>query len=192
MYITSAQTLALCRIGFGLYFISYAWDKTRNNWLASGAPMAGFLFGNPNASPPTGGVVANSTPFYADFLRSVVQPNPLPFSQLVTVGEWAAGILLVLGLLTRLGSLVGLWLNLNYVLMKGLAANGGSVDRLFMLAELAFLLGAAGLVWGLDGSLRRQLAGNPVTRWLAGLSGGRHGAGPPPEPVAARETARAS
>ena len=110
----------------------------------------------------------------------------------MTVGEWAAGILLALGLLTRLGSIVGLWLNLNYVPMKGLAANGGSVDRLFMLAELAFLLGAAGLVWGLDGSLRRQLAGNPVTRWLAGLSGGRHGAGPSPEPVAARETARAS
>ena len=94
-----------------------------------------------------------------------------------------AGILLLLGLLTRLGSIVGLCLNLNYMLMKGLAANGGSIDRLFSLAELAFLLGAAGLVWGLDGTLRRQLAGNPVTRWLAGLSGGRHDPGLASEPA---------
>jgi uncharacterized membrane protein YphA (DoxX/SURF4 family) len=192
MYITSGQALALCRIGFGLYFISQAFDKTRNNWLASGMPMANFLFGNPNATPPTSGVIANSTPFYADFLRAVVQPNPTVFSQLVTIGEWVVGILLVLGLLTRFGSLVGIWLNLNYVFMKGLPANGGSTDRLFILAQLAFLLGAAGLVWGLDGTLRRQLAGNPVTRWLAGLSGGHREPGLDTEPVRTRETAPVS
>ncbi len=192
MYITSGQALALGRIGFGLYFISYAWDKTRNNWLASGAPMTAFLFGNPNATPPTNGVIVNSTPFYADFLRAVVQPNPLLISQLVTVGEWLVGILFVLGLLTRLGSIVGIWLNLNYMLMKGLASNGGSVDRLFTLGELVVLLGAAGLIWGLDGLWRRRLEGNPVTRWLAGLSGGRGGPGLDLEPVPAREASPAS
>jgi uncharacterized membrane protein YphA (DoxX/SURF4 family) len=171
MYITAGQALALCRIGFGLYFIAQAWDKTTKDWLTSAAPMAGFLFGNPNAQPPTRGVVANSTPFYADFLTGVVQPSPLLFSQLVTIGEWVVGILLVLGLLTRLGSLVGIWLNLNYMFMKGLPSLGGATDRLFTLAEIAFLLGAAGLVWGLDGALRAQLAGNAVTRWLAGISG---------------------
>ena len=97
-----------------------------------------------------------------------VQPNVLLFSQLVNIGEWAVGLLLLFGLLTRLGAIVGLWLNLNYMLMKGLLNNAGSNDRLFMLADLAFILGAAGLAWGLDGAWRRQLGGYPVTRWLAG------------------------
>jgi hypothetical protein len=59
------------------------------------------------------------------------------------------------------------------MLMKGLASNGGSIDRLFVLSDLVFLLAAAGLVWGLDGAWRRQLGANPVTRWLAGLEGER-------------------
>jgi uncharacterized membrane protein YphA (DoxX/SURF4 family) len=184
MYISAGKALALIRIGFGLYFISYAVDKTMNGWLTSAGPLTNFLFGNPNANPPTRGAVVNSTPFYADFLTNVVQPNTQLFSQLVTVGEWVAGILIVLGLLTRLGAIVGLILNFNYVFMKGLPSNGGSVDRLFILAQLVFLLAAAGLYWGLDGALRDKLAGNPVTRWLAGLNGPR-AAEPPPERVPA-------
>jgi uncharacterized membrane protein YphA (DoxX/SURF4 family) len=170
MYLSSAKGLALARIGFGLYFVSYALDKTMAGWLTNAGPITGFLFGNPNATPPTRGAVANATPFYADFLTSVVQPNPMLFSQLVVIGEWVAGILLVLGLLTRLGALAGLILNLNYICMKGLPSNGGSIDRLFVLSEIIFLLTAAGLVWGLDGLLRQQLSGNAVTRWLAGLN----------------------
>ncbi len=187
MYISAAQALAACRIGFGLYFISQAWDKTSRNWLSSGAPLTGLLFGNPNATPPTSGAVANSTPFYVELLKSVVQPNVLLFGQLVTVGEWVIGILLVLGLLTRLGGLIGIWLNLNYMFMKGLPSNSGSIDRLFILAELVFLLAAAGLVWGLDGKLRQQLAGNPAIRWLSGLSGSVEPTRQP-ESLPARET----
>ena len=168
MIISGSQALALCRIGFGLYFISQAWDKTNKGWLNSGATLAGMLFGNPTAQPPTRGAVAGAEPFYRSFLESVVQPNVLLFSQLVNIGEWAVGLLLLFGLLTRLGAIVGLWLNLNYMLMKGLLNNAGSNDRLFILADLAFILGAAGLAWGLDGAWRRQLGGNPVTRWLAG------------------------
>jgi uncharacterized membrane protein YphA (DoxX/SURF4 family) len=171
MYVSAGRGLALLRMAFGLYFVSYALDKTMGGWLGSAGPMTGFLFGNPNATPPTRGAVANSTPFYADFLTNVVQPNPLIFSQLVVLGEWVAGILLLLGLLTRFGAITGIILNLNYVFMKGLPANGGSIDRLFLAGEIVFLLAAAGLVWGLDGALRDTLAGNPVTRWLAGLGG---------------------
>jgi uncharacterized membrane protein YphA (DoxX/SURF4 family) len=169
MYLSAGQALALGRIGFGLYFLAQAWDKTARGWLVSGEPLARFLFGNPAAQPPTRGAVANAEAFYRPFLESVVQPNVLLFAQLVTIGEWVAGILLLLGLLTRLGALVGMVLVLNYMLMKGLPALGGSVDRLFFLAFLAFLLGSAGLVWGLDGALPRTLAANPVTRWLAGI-----------------------
>jgi uncharacterized membrane protein YphA (DoxX/SURF4 family) len=125
MMISAARALALIRIGFGLYYLTYAWDKTRQNWLGDGAPMAAFLFGNPAAQPPTRGVVANSEPFYRAFLESTVQPNPQLFSQLVTIGEWLAAVLLILGLLTRLGAIIGIWLNLNYMLMKELHADEG-------------------------------------------------------------------
>ena len=181
MYVSAGRGLALLRMAFGLYFISYALDKTINGWLGSAGPMTMFLFGNPNATPPTRGALPNATPFYADFLTNVVQPNPMIFSQLVVIGEWVAGILLLLGLLTRFGAITGIILNLNYIFMKGLPSNGGSIDRLFLASEIVFLLAAAGLVWGLDGALRDKLGGNPVTRWLAGLSGP-----PPAEEPAAR------
>ena len=113
------------------------------------------------------------------------------FSQLVTIGEWVAGLLLVLGLLTRLGSLVSIWLALNYMLMKGLPSLNGSSDRLFILASLAFLLGSAGLAWGLDGAWRHSLAGNPLTRWLAGIPAGEEGV-VEPRRVPARESVRVS
>ena len=35
MIISAAKALALCRIGFGLYYLSYAFDKTRR----AGSPM---------------------------------------------------------------------------------------------------------------------------------------------------------
>lgn len=182
MHVSPGKALALLRVGFGLYFLSYATDKLMGGWLTSATPMTNFLFGNPSATPPTRGAVVNSTPFYADFLTSVVQPNVQVFSYLVVFGELLAGALLVLGLLTRLGAITAVILNVNFMLMKGLLSNGGSVDRLFVLAAIMFFLSAAGLVWGLDGRLTAALAGTPVTRWLAGLND----KGLAPVPVAAR------
>jgi uncharacterized membrane protein YphA (DoxX/SURF4 family) len=191
MLLSAAKALALCRIGFGLYFLAQAWDKTAKGWLSSGAPLANGLFGNPAAQPPSRGFAANAEPFYRSFLESTVQPNALLFSQLVTIGEWVAGLLLVLGLLTRLGSLVSIWLVLNFMLMKGMVALNGSSDRLFILASLAFLLGSAGLAWGLDGAWRHWLAGNPLTRWLAGIPEGEEAVLEPGR-VPARQAVRAS
>ena len=168
MIVSTAKALAVVRIAFGLYYLSYAWDKISKNWLTDATPLATMLFGNPAAQPPTRGALATADPFYRAFLETVVQPNPLLFSQLATIGEVVAAVLLILGLLTRLGAGIGIWLNLNYMLMKGLASNGGSIDRLFDICLLMVLLAAAGLVWGLDGVWRRQFAEHAITRWLSG------------------------
>src|SRR3954447_22416916 len=139
-----AHGLALLRIGFGLYFLSQIYAKVTGGWLSSADPlMRGFI----------GPSLQNNTAqnFYRPFLENVVQPNALLFSQLVTLGELVVTISLTLGLFTRLGGGLGMWLNLNYMLMKGLANNAGSNDRLWFLAELIFAVTAAGLVWGLDG-----------------------------------------
>jgi uncharacterized membrane protein YphA (DoxX/SURF4 family) len=158
MLITPGQGLALTRMGFGLYFLSSAWDKTTNrNWLERGEPL------RQSVERSLGGAQG----FYRPFLEDTVLPNADLFAVLVTIGEWAAGISLLLGLLTRLGALTGMWLTANYMLMKGLESSSGSVDRLFFLTCLVFLLASAGLVWGVDGFLQRRFAGG-FTGWLAG------------------------
>jgi uncharacterized membrane protein YphA (DoxX/SURF4 family) len=161
MLITPGQGLALTRMGFGLYFLSYAWDKTTNsNWLESGDPLRQIIERS----------LGNATGFYRPFLENTVLPNADLFAMLVTLGEWVAGISLLFGLLTRIGALTGMWLTANYMLMRGLEAQSGSVDRLFFLACLVFLLASAGLVWGVDGLLQRRFAGG-----FAGLLTGADG-----------------
>jgi uncharacterized membrane protein YphA (DoxX/SURF4 family) len=163
MLISPAQGLAVIRMGFGLYFLASAWEKTVNGkWLESGEPLQQAV----QRSLP------ESEGFYRPFLQDRVLPNADLFAELVTLGEWAVGISLLLGLLTRLGSLTGMWLTLNYMLMKGLENISGSNDRLFFLSCLVFLLASAGLVWGLDGFLQRRFAGG-VSGWLTGAGGRR-------------------
>jgi uncharacterized membrane protein YphA (DoxX/SURF4 family) len=160
MLISPGQGLALIRVGFGLYFIVQAMGKTAQRWLVDGGALTQRLQRS----------LEGAESFYRPFLEGTVLPNSLLFSQLVTIGEWVAGLSLVLGLLTRLGSLTGMWLVSNFMLMKGLANDAGSSDRLFFLACLVFLLTSPGLVWGLDGSLQRSLARIPVAGWLVGAS----------------------
>jgi len=76
MYVSAGKALALLRIGFGLYFLSYGLDKIMAGYLASAGPLTGFLFGNPAATPPSRGAAANAIPFYADFLNSVSSRTP--------------------------------------------------------------------------------------------------------------------
>ena len=85
-------------------------------------------------------------------------PHAGLFAQLTTIGEWVAGLCLLLGLFTPIGAVVAIVLNANYMLMKGLPSAAGSLDRLFIVAALAFILSNAGLAWGLDGMLWRKVA----------------------------------
>src|SRR5581483_3236391 len=71
------------------------------------------------------------------------------FGWLITAGELTAGTLLFLGLFTRFGAVLGLWLNLNYQWMKGWGNNAGFNDRGWIVCELVILLVGAGLVVGL-------------------------------------------
>ncbi|MGD9894382.1 MAG: hypothetical protein AB7U18_24095, partial [Dehalococcoidia bacterium] len=76
MLISSGQGLALTRMGFGLYFLAFAWDKTTNgNWLESGDPLRQFV------ERSLGGAQG----FYQPFLEDVVLPNADLFAVLVTL-----------------------------------------------------------------------------------------------------------
>lgn len=162
MMLSAARGMALIRIGFGLYYFSQVYDKVQKHWLTSGDPMTMFIKGQ----------LPHSTAGYKSFLSNTVLPNAGLFSTLVTLGEITATVLLVLGLFTRAGALVGIFLNLNYMLCKGITLPGGSVDRLFILTDLVLLLTAAGLVWGLDGVLQNATGRIPVIGWFTGASRG--------------------
>ena len=59
-------------------------------------------------------------PLYADFLATFIRPNVMLFAWFTTVVEVAIGLSLLLGVLTRLGALVGALWSLN--LLIGLSA----------------------------------------------------------------------
>src|SRR5262249_19066647 len=145
------------------YFLSTAIDKLMKGWLSNPAPMSESI-GGPLQRGQT-------EAFYRTFLEGAVLPNALLFGQLVVVGELLVAVLLILGLFTAVGSLGSAFLVLNYMLMKGLVNNAGSIDRVFFLASVLFLATSAGLVWGLDGPLRAVIARASLVRWLTGLSG---------------------
>jgi len=110
MPLHAAQGLSLIRIAFGLYFVVSAFRKTATGWLTTPDPLSSFVVRS----------LEGATPSYSDFLATTVLPNADRFAQLVVLGEWVTGISLLAGLLTRMGSLVGMWLMLNYMLAKGL------------------------------------------------------------------------
>ena len=158
----TATGIALMRIGFGVYFLAAVWRMTTGGWLSRGDELSSFVDGHVPLAPP----------FFATFLDQVVGPNTDLFARLVVIGEWTVGISLTLGLLTRLGSIVGMWLVLQFMLAKGIPNVDGSEDRLFFLGCLVLAMTSAGLFWGLDGALRPNLEKNAITRWLAGIPAG--------------------
>jgi thiosulfate dehydrogenase [quinone] large subunit len=156
---TSAQCLAVIRIGLGLYFLSFAFQKLAGNYLSTGAGLGRQLQQG----------IGGSQDFYQPFLSTLIIPNADAFARLVALGEVCVAASMILGLLTRAGGIVAIFLNLNYMLMKGLLNPGGSVDRFFVLIELMMVVSAAGLVWGLDGAFSDWFARVPVLAWLAGV-----------------------
>ena len=95
--------------------------------------------------------------FYNSFLTNFVIPN----SQVIAIGLVAAeiliGLMLILGLLTRLTTIIALVIAVNYFLALA------RVDRLSMTITLTGIViilvlagSAAGRVWGMDASLYRR------------------------------------
>jgi thiosulfate dehydrogenase [quinone] large subunit len=110
--------------------------------------MLGFL---------NGYAMRNSSPWYQHFLQDVVIPHATLFSYLIIAGEVVAGLSLLLGLGTRLGSAIAMFLFLNFLFAKGrLFWSPDSEDAAVFFSALVCGLGAAGRVWGTDAYLARR------------------------------------
>jgi len=148
MHNTGSIALSIWRILVGAYFLIMGTVKLASGWLGSGAALNDSLMR----------MLPQSVPAYADFLQSIVLPNIAVFSALVTVGEIATGLSLGLGVVPRAGALVGAWLTLNYMLMRG-GPVLGLEELLFCMSCLGFAMWTEHLRWRLDhlraGRLRR-------------------------------------
>jgi thiosulfate dehydrogenase [quinone] large subunit len=148
--ILARAALVLLRVYLGVVFLIAAVPKLRGDFATQ---LTAFLEQR---------AMEQSHAFYRGFLQEVVLPNTQLFAALVTWGEFLVGVLLILGLITRLSATVALLLTLNYMLAKGAWPwTPSSNDAAFAAISLALMIGAAGRTLGLDSMLARRWPRSP-------------------------------
>ena len=148
---TYARWLAIFRIYAGAFWLIHAIPKFTDS--ASFLPPSGFM---PMMIQKS---IGSSTGFYHDFLANTVMPNLGIFAQLVRAGELLVGISLVLGLLSRLGGLGGVFLALNYMLAKnafGAPDGYAGLDFVAIVISLLNVVLPTDARWSLDTALFRR------------------------------------
>src|SRR5579883_1021468 len=109
------------RMNVGAQWLLAGWEKvTSPVWGASGKALAGFAAG---ALAKASGQNPAVQGWYAWFLQHVVLPNAGLFSFLVTWGEVAVGLGVLLGVLTGIAAGFGVLMNLNYLLAGTVSIN---------------------------------------------------------------------
>jgi len=136
----------IVRLYVGWQWLHAGWEKIKNPvWAGSqaGAALKGFLMA---AANKTVGAHPDVTSWYAWFLTHFVMRHAAGFSYLVSWGEVAVGVALILGLFTGIAAFFGAFMNINYLFAGTL-----SINPLLFLLELFLILAwrIAGW-WGLD------------------------------------------
>jgi thiosulfate dehydrogenase [quinone] large subunit len=139
------------RILCGLILVIEGWGKLQGGWL-HGTALLTTLDGWVEAGKP-----------YAFFL-SVVQAaraHPKIFGTLITAGELAVGVSMLLGLLTRLSAILGAVMLFSIAFGAGqrLAPPGNAL--LMASIFVIFILAPPGRVLGVDAALRDRFP-----RWM--------------------------
>jgi thiosulfate dehydrogenase [quinone] large subunit len=118
----SAGMWFVVRMYVGAEWLLAGWDKViaPAAWGTSGKAIAGFVAG---ALAQTAGAHPSVQGWYASFLQNFVLPNAGLFSFLVTWGEVAVGVGLLLGILTGIAAGFGVLMNLNYLLAGTVSIN---------------------------------------------------------------------
>ena len=134
------------RLYVGYEWLSAAREKlTSPVWIGSkaGTAIQGFLQG---ALQKTSGANPDVSGWYAWFIQNIALSHTVLFSYLITYGELAVGLALILGIFTGIAAFFGTFMNLNY-----LFAGTVSINPLLFLLQLFLILAwrIAGW-WGLD------------------------------------------
>lgn len=139
-WLTTAEWLAVLRIGVGLWWLQSFRHKDLGAWLKRGAGIS------------WGGSVAekHKWPFVKTGFDKVVKPHPVPMAYIVVFSELALGLGLALGFLTPIAAIAAIVLNLLYfVLMISDWAEQGQ-NLMMILAEVVILGTHAWNVWSID------------------------------------------
>jgi uncharacterized membrane protein YphA (DoxX/SURF4 family) len=137
-------TLLAMRVGMGLFFLYEAYVQLTKGWLG-GDGLERFL----RARIDNGSVPG----FYEPFLEDVVIANDQFFTVVVILGELGMAAALVLGLLTRVTSLNGVFMNLNFAIMNDKNPGAAGIDLLFVSGQAVLFALAARQALSLDEQL---------------------------------------
>jgi len=130
---------ALLRIYTGLFFLYAVHFKLNPAFFASLHNKLAYY--------------ANHNPlwFYGIFLSRIAVPNAFLFAILIVMGELFAGIFLTAGFITRVAALVGIFLNLNYLLaMYWLGPSELGINLTFIVCGLVVIFTDSGKTLGID------------------------------------------
>lgn len=109
------------RMNVGAEWFLAGWEKVESpQWGTNGTALKGFVVA---AIGKTGGAHPSVQGWYGSFLQNFVLPNAGFYSFLVTWGEVAVGLGILLGALTGVAAGFGVLMNLNYLLAGTVSVN---------------------------------------------------------------------
>ncbi len=142
--------ILILRLAVAILFIHLGYTKISSGWLSNSEPLKKSLVNFEQNAP-------SATKWYLD---NVAKPGVDLWSKLIPLGETALGISLLLGLLVRLSTFVGILMVLNFHLTIGtlLSLNFfGSAWAIPLVASLIVLnLTKAGRGYGVDSLLAKR------------------------------------
>jgi thiosulfate dehydrogenase [quinone] large subunit len=163
----------LVRLYMASVFIPAGWGKiSSGEWLfGDGSPVMGMV---------GGAIASEDTPaWYAWFLENVVQPNASLFATLVALGEFAAGLGLLVGLLTGIAAFGGVFMNTNFLLAGSLGSNPALIIFGVFLVLAWRNAGWIGLDRWFMPWYHRRFYGDRTTSGASDVGGAAPAAGPP-------------
>jgi thiosulfate dehydrogenase [quinone] large subunit len=151
-FLTVSQWLAILRIGIGLWWLKSFLHKPLRKFVDG--QMVDWTLALADNHP---------IPAYGRLIRRMVEPNRSWFPYLILLAEISVAIGMILGFLTPLALIVGIFLNLNYISLAGVKPKDITVNPAYqceqgqnwnmLVAEVVLLFTAAGCTWSLDSLL---------------------------------------
>lgn len=133
------------RVWLGWQWLSAGWGKFNTGWIGdkAGVVIGGFFKGvladAASAHPDVPG-------WYASFIQNFALQHAVFFSYMITFGEIAIGLGLILGAFTGIAAFFGTFMNLNFI-FSGVVA----INPLMLVAQLFLILAWRNAGWiGLD------------------------------------------
>ncbi len=160
------------RLFVGFAWLEAGWHKfTDPGWTQGGAALRSYW--ERAAAIPEQGRPPISYEWYRDFINTLLSANlEGPFAWLITLGELAVGVGLILGILTGVAAFFGAFMNMSFLLAGSASTN----PVLFTLAVGLMLAWKVAGYYGVDRYLLPRLG----TPWRPGAQVHRREAGSAP------------